>query len=180
MLFPYNRRVSIVSVFLIGIASSACSASSPPPTEVPAPRPQRVQLPVRKVHLLENATSDVVEVPCDSEARSLGATCGRVPVPLDRANPARETIDITFELYPHTQPGPAESALLVNQVGRDGESSTAFRALWLSLYAPSLDVRDLVVIDDRGLGALDTDAVRSALGYAAVDYYGPPYGDVAR
>jgi hypothetical protein len=94
MPFPYNRRVSIVPAFLVGIASSACGASTASPTLGPALRPQPVQSPVRKSHPPERASSDVIAVPCGSEAQSLGATCGQVAVPLDRDNPAGATIDM--------------------------------------------------------------------------------------
>jgi pimeloyl-ACP methyl ester carboxylesterase len=136
-------------------------------------------------------------------------------VPLDRRHPEAARIQIYFELYLHTNTGPAESAILVNP-GGPGLGTTAFRALILSIFQQNLDVHDLLLIDDRGRGysaaidceelqhgttgfeqaesdcaaqlgaadssygtgdvAMDTDAVRAALGYDKVDYWGGSYG----
>jgi hypothetical protein len=58
--------------------------------------------------------SGVIWVDCPPEAQYFGAACGTLPVPLDRNHPELATINIYFELYLHTNPGPAESAILVN------------------------------------------------------------------
>jgi len=167
--------------------------------------PATVQPPLR--------SSSVISVPCPEPTASL---CGYVPVPLDRKHPHGAQIQIYFELYPHTAPGPAQSAILVNP-GGPGYSTTAFRdAYQFFLVANNLDVHDLLLIDDRGRGlsgtidceelqhgtipfvpseidcaaqlgaaasrygsgdiAEDTEAVREALGYDLVDYYGTSAG----
>ena len=43
-----------------------------------------------------------------------GAVCGHVDVPLDRGDALAGSISIHFELYLHTDPGPAKSAIIVN------------------------------------------------------------------
>lgn len=161
------------------------------------------------------ASPDVIWVQCPQPAQALGATCGQLPVPLDRRNPEKATINIYFELYLHANAGPAESAMLFN-AGGPGSSTTGFRAYFLTYFAQNLDVHDILLIDDRGRGlsaaidcpelqhatapfqdgeadcaaqlgpadswygtgdiAMDTDAVRSALGYDKVDYWGGSYG----
>jgi pimeloyl-ACP methyl ester carboxylesterase len=161
------------------------------------------------------ALSDVTWVQCPPEAQALGATCGQLPVPLDRQHPETETINIYFELYLHTNPGPAVSAMLFN-AGGPGLSITDYRTVVLFLFGQNLDVHDVLLIDDRGRGlsqaincpelqqgtgsfkdaegdcaaqlgaadswygtgdiAMDTDAVRAALGYDKVDYWGGSYG----
>jgi pimeloyl-ACP methyl ester carboxylesterase len=145
-----------------------------------------------------------------------GAVCGYLPVPLDRNHPKDGTIAIYFEVYPHTNPGSAQSAILMN-FGGPAVSTTNYRdfAQFL-LFASNLDVHDLLLIDDRGSGlsatidceelqhgtapfaqaesdcaaqlgaaasrygsgdvAEDMDAVRAALGYEQVDYFGASYG----
>jgi pimeloyl-ACP methyl ester carboxylesterase len=115
----------------------------------------------------------------------------------------------------HTNPGPAESALLGN-AGGPGGGTTGLRTVALFYFAQNLDVHDLLLIDDRGRGlsatidceelqhatarfgrseadcaaqlgaadswygtgdiAMDTDAIRAALGYDKVDYWGGSYG----
>jgi pimeloyl-ACP methyl ester carboxylesterase len=144
-----------------------------------------------------------------------GAICGHVDVPLDRSSPVAGTLAIAFELYTHTDPGPAESAILVN-FGGPGGGTTTSRGGAFYLFGANLDRHDLLLIDDRGRGysgaidcpmmqgaagtiaeqtdecsallgssssrygtgdvAMDTDAVRAALGYELVDYYGVSYG----
>jgi hypothetical protein len=57
-----------------------------------------------------------------------------VEVPLDRGDPLAGLIPIHFELYVHTDPRPAESAIIVN-FGGPGASTTAMRSiprLWCS------------------------------------------------
>jgi pimeloyl-ACP methyl ester carboxylesterase len=158
-----------------------------------------------------------LRVQCPPEALNLDpeVTCGKLPVPLDRRDPDGPKIKIYFEVYPHTNPGPAESAILVNTGGPGGGTTTS-RSIILTIFAQNLDVHDFLLIDDRGTGfsaainceelqhgtagfvkaesdcaaqigdadslygtgdvAMDTDAVRAALGYDKVDYWGGSYG----
>jgi pimeloyl-ACP methyl ester carboxylesterase len=163
------------------------------------------------------ASPEIISAQCPTQATGLGPAvmCGYLPVPLSRQNPHGPTIDIYFELYLHSNAGPAESAMLFN-AGGPGSSTTGFRTYFLTYFAPNLDVHDILLIDDRGRGlsaaidcpelqhatapfsdgeadcaaqlgpadswygtgdiAMDTDAVRSALGYDKVDYWGGSYG----
>jgi len=85
--------------------------------------PRKLGLPVS--HLLSreiahppaSASLDIDWVQCPAEAEILGAMCGYVPVPLDRQHPDRAKIRIYFELYVHSNPGPAESAIMANPGG---------------------------------------------------------------
>ena len=164
--------------------------------------------------LMASAAAAAQSDPCPKQAFD-GATCGHVDVPLDRADPGGGTLSIAFELYTHTDPGPAESAILVN-FGGPGGGTTPSRGGAFYLFGANLDRHDLLLIDDRGRGysgaidcpkmqgaagtiaeqtdecsallgsassrygtgdvAMDTDAVRAALGYDLVDYYGVSYG----
>jgi pimeloyl-ACP methyl ester carboxylesterase len=162
-----------------------------------------------------SASPEIDWVQCPAEAEILGAICGYVPVPLDRQHPDQAKIRIYFELYVHSNPGPAESAILANP-GGPGYTTTGQRELGLLLFGQNLNVHDILGIDDRGRGfsgtidcqklqhgtapfgdaeadcaaqlgnsasfygtgdiAMDTDAVRAALGYDKVDYFGGSYG----
>jgi pimeloyl-ACP methyl ester carboxylesterase len=101
----------------------------------------------------ETTSPDVTWVQCPPEAQALGATCGQLPVPLDRQHPEREKTNAYFELYLHTNPGPAVSAIFANP-GGPGLTTTGLRGLiWLPLYGVTLDVHDFVLFDDRGRGS---------------------------
>jgi pimeloyl-ACP methyl ester carboxylesterase len=100
-------------------------------------------------HLPASATPDAVQVACPPDA--IGAVCGYVKVPLDREHPKRGNIRIHFELYTHSNPGPAQSAILAN-IGGPGVSTTETRGFWLGVYGSNLDAHDLLLIDDRGRG----------------------------
>jgi len=137
-------------------------------------------------------------------------------VPLDRTHPEGGNIQVYFEIYPHTNSGPAQSAILVNFGGPGVGTTTSEAGFAQFLFGPNLDVHDLVLIDNRGQGfstavdceelqhgtapfapseadcaaqlgdaasrygsgdiAEDTEAVRAALGYDKVDYFGASYG----
>ena len=178
----------------------------------------RRSLPLRtqEPRLPATASPDIVWVQCPPDAQALGATCGTLPVPLDYHHPRGAKITIFFELFLHTNPGPAQSAILAN-IGGPGLTTTGFNFLWLAMFAPNMDVHDVLLIDDRGRGlsqaidceplqhglgptfddevadcaaqlgnadswysagdvAVDADAVRAALGYDKVDYYGGSAG----
>jgi hypothetical protein len=77
--------------------------------------------------------------------------CGTLPVPLDRRHPDKKKIKIYFELYLHSNPGPAESAIIGNP-GGPGLGTTQLRVPALILFAQNLDVHDLLLLDDRGRG----------------------------
>jgi|GEM_PF-1996407 len=98
-----------------------------------------------------SASKDVVWIQCVPEAQALGALCGYLPVPLDRKHPDKSKIHIYFELYVHSNPGPAVSAIVPNP-GGPGYSTTAQRELGLALLGQDLDVHDILAIDDRGRG----------------------------
>src|SRR5438552_6841245 len=97
------------------------------------------------------AASDVNWVDCFPEAQDLGAMCGTLPVPLDRRHPTEKKINIYFELYLHTNPGLAGSAILAND-GGPGGTTTGSRDGALFLFGQNLDAHDLLLIDDRGRG----------------------------
>jgi pimeloyl-ACP methyl ester carboxylesterase len=94
------------------------------------------------------APPSVVPETCPAEAEA--ADCGHVDVPFDRARPSAGTIPVAFERYRHTDPGPAESAIIFN-FGGPGVSTTALRDI-LGGWEPLRDKHDLLLIDSRGTG----------------------------
>jgi len=221
------KRIRILLLILsLTMTGLAAAAQITPPSKfrlTPRYSPNlgsQSSLPIRtqEPHLPPTASPNIVWVQCPPEAQSLGATCGRLPVPLDRHHPDGKKIRIYFELYFHANSGAAESAVLANG-GGPGFTTTGLRSLWLPMFAPNMDVHDVLLIDDRGRGmseaidckalqhglgptlddeaadcaaqlgdaasfystgdiAVDTDAVRAALGYDKVDYYGASAGGV--
>jgi len=173
------------------------------------------------------ASPDIIWITCPADALALGAAgCGYLSVPLFRSEDGAQVepeghtdatqINIYFEVYAHSNSGPAVSAIVPN-LGGPGESTSAQRALFLSTFAANLDVHDLLLVDDRGSGqsaalgcpglqrgtaasfadaiaecaaqlgatssqwgsgnvVFDVDAVRQALGYDLIDYYGGSSG----
>jgi pimeloyl-ACP methyl ester carboxylesterase len=86
-----------------------------------------------------------------------GGYCGTLHVPLDRAHPARGTVRLFFLYYRHREPGPARSAIMLSE-GGPGYSitNTEFeRQAYLDSFGPLMAHRDLVMLDQRGVGRSD-------------------------
>ena len=101
------------------------------------------------------------------------AYCGSVPRTLDPTGIVRGTIDIHFEYYPHsdTLQDPLEPIMAAE--GGPGYATTGSRNQYLGLFAPLLDRRDLLLIDERGTGksqAVDCPLLQSesTLGVAGI------------
>jgi len=100
-----------------------------------------------------------------------GATCGYVAVPLNRLDDDGARISIYFEIYPHSNPGPAMSAIVPN-MGGPGATTTGMRGMWLGAFASNLDAHDLLLVDNRGTGQSAT------IDCAAFQHgVGPSYSD---
>ncbi|MBV8146212.1 MAG: alpha/beta fold hydrolase [Gammaproteobacteria bacterium] len=218
-----KRNTLLPAIIIASLATALAQAQTVVPSRVRFPQHQpnrpsaQALTPRTQSPRLATMVSPDIWVTCPSDALNLdpAVTCGKLPVPLDRRHPDGAKIKIYFEVYPHTNPGPAESAILANP-GGPGLGTTFFRGIALTLFAQNLDVHDLLLIDDRGRGfsaaincgelqhgtasfekaesdcaaqlgdadslygtgdvAMDTDAVRAALGYDKVDYWGGSYG----
>ncbi len=111
----------------------------------------RLRVLVGPPHLPASATRVAVLTGCPGNPP--GAVCGTVNVPLDRKHPKGAQIPIFFELFTHTNPGPALSAILVNWGGPgEGTTDPGDAANALQLFGNNLDAHDLLLIDDRGRG----------------------------
>lgn len=81
------------------------------------------------------------------------SVCGYVQVPLDRKQPDGPKLSIYFEQYFHSNPGPAESAIMVNLGGPGIAMVAPYRDYFqFGLFAANMDVHDLLLVDDRGRG----------------------------
>ncbi len=86
-----------------------------------------------------------------------GGYCGTLDVPADRRNPGRGTVRLFFLYYRHREPGPARSAIMLSE-GGPGYSitNTEFeKQAYLDSFGPLMAHRDLVMIDQRGVGRSD-------------------------
>jgi pimeloyl-ACP methyl ester carboxylesterase len=144
--------------------------------------------------------------------------CGRIVVPVRRADPSLGTTEIAFAVRFHSDRKRPPLNAIMAMDGGPGYASSAppFARSVYAVLAPLLKRRDLVLFDERGTGrshvvdcpglqlgliqepiavgecanqlgpsfagytsaeaAHDLDAVRQALGYGKVFYYGDSYG----
>jgi pimeloyl-ACP methyl ester carboxylesterase len=159
------KRIGILMLLVFTCLLSAEWLQAQRPTPPPNVNPRIPHFPIKPgvpqipqllrrvepARLPASATPDVIQSACPPEAEALGAVCGYVPVPLDRKHPNQGTINVYFELYPHSGSGPAESAILMN-LGGPGGTTSGYRNFALYLFGQNLDVHDLLLIDDRGRG----------------------------
>jgi pimeloyl-ACP methyl ester carboxylesterase len=99
--------------------------------------------------------------PCGSE----GALCGRLDRPLDPTGQVDGRIGIAFEYYRHRDRTRPPLGLLVGAEGGPGYSTAVARDDYLGLFAPLLDRRDLLLMDNRGTGgsrAVNCEPLQSA------------------
>jgi pimeloyl-ACP methyl ester carboxylesterase len=83
------------------------------------------------------------------------AECGRITVPLDRADPAARTTQVAFALVEHRDRTlPSEGTIAFN-LGGPGLTSLESPGQYLTEFGPLLDRRDLLLVDIRGTGASD-------------------------
>ena len=105
---------------------------------------------VAAVVLSGTASADVSLAPCGGEAP--GGLCGFLDVPLDRSDPASETIPIAFELYAPTDLSKPFDGTMIWVEGGPGGSSTADRDLARGVFSSALETRELLLVDVRGTG----------------------------
>ena len=92
--------------------------------------------------------------------------CGAVRVALDPAGRIRGSLDIAVAWLPHTNRSARSSGTIVAVEGGPGYPSIGSRASYRGLYAPLLDTRDLLLVDNRGTGlsgAIDCRPLQGAL-----------------
>jgi pimeloyl-ACP methyl ester carboxylesterase len=111
-----------------------------------------------------------------------GGLCGRVSVPLNRHDPKGAKIAIAYVLFPHTDTAhPVLGTIFVTQGGPGVSAINNLQNAYLSMFGPLLERRDLVLIDQRGVGrsqAIDCPSLQSGSGdpYAAVANCGAQLG----
>ena len=196
---------------VVAFALAACTGSGPEPAGSSNPE-TTTSSPNAEV----SAFGDLP--PCDDDASWL---CGSVSVPLDRADPDGEQLEIAYYVQPHSDDStPAAEPVFVTPGGPG-------RNVWIDGKDPIASIasltanHDIVAVATRGTGAsgaidcadfqsgfsslrelrndtaacgaqlgddadrygggdvaMDVDAVREALGFETIDYYGFSYATV--
>ena len=98
-----------------------------------------------------NQPSPIVLTPCPDGSAFL---CGTYNAPLNRGNPHdHRMIGVQFEVLPHSNAGPAAGAIFFSE-GGPGFSvlNTSRDGYGFYVLGPLTDQRDVVLIDQRGLG----------------------------
>lgn len=80
------------------------------------------------------------------------ARCGVVRRALDPSRPHGKRIGIEFELYPRRDRNRLSLGTIVAVEGGPGYSTTDSRSYYLDLFAPLMDRRQLLLVDNRGTG----------------------------
>jgi pimeloyl-ACP methyl ester carboxylesterase len=91
-----------------------------------------------------------------------GARCGSIRVPLDRQDPSVGRIRIGFEVHPRRDLSKPALGTIVAVEGGPGYSTTASRFWYLDLFRPLLDRRRLLLVDNRGTGAVTNNSLPAA------------------
>lgn len=88
--------------------------------------------------------------PCEDENLGPGAECGTIRVLEDRSRPNGRTIDLNTVVLRAGKPG--DQAPLFALAGGPGQAATDLVGLALGPWAPVLERRDIVLVDQRGTG----------------------------
>jgi pimeloyl-ACP methyl ester carboxylesterase len=78
--------------------------------------------------------------------------CGALRVALDPAGRVAGSIDIALAWLPHTNRAVRSAGTIVAVEGGPGYPSIGSRSYYRTLYAPLLDARDMLLVDNRGTG----------------------------
>ena len=98
--------------------------------------------------------------------QALAAYCGEIEVPLDRTGRTAGTTTIRFQYYPPTSTTEPQSTLVAHE-GGPGYATTDSSDYFLDLFAPLMDQRAALLVDERGTGLsdpIDCPAAQSYVG----------------
>lgn len=105
--------------------------------------------------------------PCPKHVRPRRLRCGRLELPLERAEPARGSIPIRFAVRePADRERPARGTIFAVE-GGPGYGSIGSARYYIHLFGPLLERRRLVLVDMRGTGhsrAIDCPALQAGRG----------------
>ena len=108
--------------------------------------------PIAPTVVLAAATVPAVVWDTCSDAVPAGARCGHIRTPADPLRPELGTQKVGFELYVRSKAGRPSLGTLVGHEGGPGYPTTGSRDWYLGLFAPLMDRRDVLLVDERGTG----------------------------
>lgn len=102
--------------------------------------------------------------PCPEKVRPKRLRCGRLDVPLERADPTRGTTPITFAVRAPTDRSRPPRGTIFAAEGGPGYGSIGSARYYVHMLGPLLRSRQLVMVDMRGTGhsrAIDCPGLQS-------------------
>jgi pimeloyl-ACP methyl ester carboxylesterase len=140
-------RRDLLSICLLTVMSSVC-VGSPPRMAHKIPDSSSA------ASLSDSVFADSVRVGSLTLHRCLSgqAYCGSIERALDPTGEVAGSINISFELYPHTDGSQSPLEPIVATEGGPGYATTGSAGGYLALFAPLRDRRDMLFVDNRGTG----------------------------
>ena len=89
---------------------------------------------------------------CPKHVRPQRLKCARLRVPLERADPGRGSIPITYAVRRRDEVGRPAGGTIFAVEGGPGYGSISSARYYIHLFGPLLRTRDLVLVDMRGTG----------------------------
>ena len=143
----HGGPIALAVATLVG-ALAGCGGEEPEP--VPAP-----------------PAAEPTAAACGDNVRPSGLLCGRLEVPLERADPSLGTTEVAYAIRRRSdRKRPSRGAILAIEGGPGYGSIPSARA-YIKLFGPLLRRRELLVVDMRGTGhsrAIDCRDLQRGLG----------------
>ena len=131
-----GRLINVV--LLSSIVLAACATPTPAATPSPSPQPDAPRF-------------EAADCPFD-EPLGQDVECGYLIVPEDRAQPDGKTIRLAVARFRSDSAKPAPDPIVYLEGGPGGSPLRALIPQFGVLFAPLLEKRDLILIDQRGTG----------------------------
>ena len=135
------RLIIPLAAFAVLLLAGCDSDSSPGPTPTPWPTPVFVE-----GECAFNAPAEIT------------AVCGTVAVPQDRSDAESGTFDLAVAVYGSLSDDPPPEPLIYLAGGPGEEVLEALEFTFDDLFRPFLDDRDVIIFDQRGVGASEPAA----------------------
>src|SRR4051794_14304668 len=112
--------------------------------------------------VLAASAQGAAPTPCADDP---AARCGHVDVPVDRTQAGGPTLAVAFKVFPHTdETQPALEPILADGGGPGFSVINGTGDFWRQFFGSLLERRDLVLVDQRGVGqseAIDCEPLQS-------------------